>query len=68
MLEMISATGFLAIFGWPRLIWPGRQETARFPGELAPQADQPSAGFVSMTVRRIARSRVRLNDRALSLR
>lgn len=41
MLEMISATGFLAIFGWPRLIWLGRQETARFPGD--PQQDASSA-------------------------
>jgi hypothetical protein len=34
-LGMISATGFLAIFGCLRLSWDGRQETGRFPGEPA---------------------------------
>jgi hypothetical protein len=43
-LWVISGTGFLAIFGWPRLIWPGRQETVRFPGgPSSPPGSFPAA-------------------------
>ena len=62
-------TGFLAVFQPPRLAERGRQETARFPGEPSCRPITPQrASFVSVIVRRTARSRVRLNDLALSLR
>jgi hypothetical protein len=53
-LAMNSATGFLMNFYGLRPACQERKETVRFPGELAPQADQPSARFVSMIVRRTA--------------
>jgi hypothetical protein len=68
-LAIISATGFLAIFGCPRPPCRDREETARFSGEpLLAKADRPLARFVSIIVRRDPRSRVRLTDLALSLK
>jgi lipid A disaccharide synthetase len=32
-LEMISATGFLAVFGCLPQAWQNRKKTARFPGD-----------------------------------
>jgi hypothetical protein len=61
-------TGFLTVFQPSRPVERSRQETARFSGEPSRRPIAPGrASFVSLIVRRAARSRVRLNDLALSL-
>ena len=67
-LAMNSATGFLMDFYGLRPACQERKETVRFPGEPASRLGHPPIRAVSMIVRRVARSRVRLNDHALSLK
>ncbi len=63
-LAIISATGFRAAFGRSQPAWRDHKEAARFPcGPRHQQAASP-AQSVSPTLRRAARSRVRLNGRA----
>src|SRR5271165_3824884 len=66
--EIDFRTGFLATFRPPRSIRGDCQETVRFPGEPSWRPCPSPTCSVSMIVRRVARSRVRLNDRALSLK
>ena len=53
-LGMISATGFLAIFGCLRLSWDGRRKTVRFPDEPSSRSGLCLIHSVSTIVRRAA--------------
>jgi hypothetical protein len=61
-------TGFLVDSGGDRPAGRDRQETARFPRASSSNPADPPAPSVSHILRRNARSRVRLNDRALNLK